>query len=65
MLLQHSRTALRQDGQRFRELDIVEDIPEVALVAVTLPGRLTRRTAAFRDYCSEALTPSTRSAFSL
>jgi DNA-binding transcriptional LysR family regulator len=65
MLLQHSRTAVSYEGLPYRELDIVEKVPDVALVAVTLRGRLTRRTAAFRDYCAEALKPNTRRAFSL
>jgi DNA-binding transcriptional LysR family regulator len=52
MLLQQSRTNLSYEGRAYRELDIADDVPEVALLAVTLPGRLTRRTVAFRDYCT-------------
>jgi DNA-binding transcriptional LysR family regulator len=51
MLLQRSRTSLSYEGRSYRELDIADDVPEVALLALTLPGRLTRRTVAFRDYC--------------
>jgi DNA-binding transcriptional LysR family regulator len=51
MLLQQSRTNLSYEGRPFRELDITDDVPDVALLAVTLRGRLTRRTSAFRDYC--------------
>jgi DNA-binding transcriptional LysR family regulator len=51
MLLQQSRTNLSYEGRPYRELDIADDVPDVALLAVTLPGRLTRRTSAFRDYC--------------
>ena len=53
MLLQESRTNLSYDGRPYRELDIVDDVPDVALVAATLTGRLPRRTAAFRDYCTK------------
>jgi DNA-binding transcriptional LysR family regulator len=51
MLLQQSRTNLSYEGRPYRELDIADDVPDVALLAVTLRGRLTRRTSAFRDYC--------------
>ncbi|MFY9922177.1 MAG: LysR family transcriptional regulator [Mycobacterium sp.] len=51
MLLQESRTNLSYEGRPYRELDIVDDVPDVALLAVTPSGRLPRRTAAFRDYC--------------
>jgi hypothetical protein len=54
MLLQHSRTRLSYEGRPYRELDIIDDVPEVALLAVTLPGRLTRRATAFRDHCVKA-----------
>jgi DNA-binding transcriptional LysR family regulator len=30
-----------------------DEVPAVALLAVTLHGRLARRTAAFRDYCTK------------
>src|SRR5664279_744843 len=50
MLLQQSRTNLSYEGRAYREPDVVDDVPDVALLAVTLHGRLTRRTAAFRDY---------------
>jgi DNA-binding transcriptional LysR family regulator len=53
MLLQHSRTKLSYEGLAYRELDIADDVPDVAVLAVTPPGRLTRRAAAFRDYCTE------------
>ena len=53
MLLQESRTNLSYEGRPYRELDIVDDVPDVALLAVTLTGRLPRRTAAFRDYCTK------------
>lgn len=53
ILLQQSRTNLSYEGRAYRELDIVDDVPDVALLAVTLPGRLTRRTVAFLDYCTE------------
>ena len=53
MLLQESRTNLSYEGRPYRELDIADDVPDVALLAVTLRGRLTRRTVAFRDYCTE------------
>lgn len=53
MLLQASRTNLSYEGRPYRELDITDDVPDVALVAVTTRGRLTRRTIAFRDYCVE------------
>jgi DNA-binding transcriptional LysR family regulator len=59
MLLQQSRTNLSYDGLAYRELDIDDDVPDVALVAVTLRGRLPRRTLAFRDYCTELLGAST------
>jgi DNA-binding transcriptional LysR family regulator len=52
MLLQQSRTTLSYEGLAYRELDIADDVPDVALLAVTPRGRLTRRTAAFRDYCT-------------
>ncbi|HEV7839567.1 MAG TPA: LysR substrate-binding domain-containing protein [Gemmatimonadaceae bacterium] len=52
MLLQQSRTSLSYEGRSYRELDIADDVPDVALLALTLPGRLTRRTIAFRDYCT-------------
>ncbi|MGY4648820.1 LysR family transcriptional regulator [Mycobacterium sp. URHB0021] len=53
MLLQQSRTNLSYEGLPYRELDIADDVPAVALLAVTLHGRLARRTAAFRDYCTK------------
>jgi DNA-binding transcriptional LysR family regulator len=53
MLLQQSPINLSYEGRPYRELDIVDDVPNVALVAVTPAGRLPRRTAAFRDYCTE------------
>lgn len=53
MLLQQSRTNLSYEGRAYRELEITDDVPDVALQAVTLPGRLARRTLAFRDYCTE------------
>jgi DNA-binding transcriptional LysR family regulator len=53
MLLQHSPTNVSYEGRAFRELDIAEDVPEVALLAVTERGHLTRRTVAFRDYCTK------------
>jgi len=53
MLLQQSRTTLSYEGLAYRELDIADDVPDVALLAVTPRGRLTRRTAAFRDYCTK------------
>jgi DNA-binding transcriptional LysR family regulator len=53
MLLQESRTNLSYEGRPFRELDITDDVPDVTLLAVTLRGRLTRRTVAFRDYCTD------------
>jgi DNA-binding transcriptional LysR family regulator len=53
MLLQHSRTKVSYEGRAYRELDIAEDVPEVALLAVTERDHLTRRTIAFRDYCTE------------
>ena len=56
MLLQQSRTDLSYEGRAYRELDIDEDVPDVALLAVTLTGRLTRRTIAFCDYCTKHLT---------
>lgn len=52
MLLQQSRTNLSYEGLPYRELDIADGVPAVALLAVTLHGRLARRTAAFRDYCT-------------
>lgn len=56
VLLQQSRTDLSYEGRAYRELDVAEDVPDVALLAVTLPGRLTRRTIAFRDYCTKHFT---------
>jgi DNA-binding transcriptional LysR family regulator len=56
MLLQQSRTDLSYEGRAYRELDVAEDVPDVALLAVTLPGRLTRRTLAFRDYATKHFT---------
>ncbi len=53
MLLQESRTNLSYEGRPYRELDIVDDVPNVALLAVTLRERLPRRTTAFRDYCTK------------
>jgi DNA-binding transcriptional LysR family regulator len=53
MLLQHSRSDVSYEGRAYRELDVAEYVPDVALLAVTLPGRLTRRTIAFRDFCTE------------
>ena len=53
MLLQQSRSDRTYQGRTYRELDVAENVPDVALLAVTLPGRLTRRTIAFRDYCTE------------
>jgi DNA-binding transcriptional LysR family regulator len=53
MLLQQSRTNLSYEGRAYRELDITDAVPDVALLAVTLRGRLTRRTVAFRNYCTE------------
>ncbi|OCB27856.1 hypothetical protein A5675_09775 [Mycobacterium malmoense] len=53
MLLQQSRSDLSYEGWSYRELDVAEQVPDVALLAVTLPGRLTRRTIAFRDYCTK------------
>jgi DNA-binding transcriptional LysR family regulator len=53
MLLQQSRTNLSYEGRAYRELDITDAGPGVALLAVTLRGRLTRRTVAFRNYCTE------------
>ncbi|MFG1929227.1 LysR family transcriptional regulator [Mycobacterium sp. NPDC048908] len=53
MLLQQSRTKLSYEGRAYRELDIADDVPHVAVVAVTPRGRLTRRTAAFCDYCTK------------
>jgi DNA-binding transcriptional LysR family regulator len=53
MLLQQSPINLSYEGRPYRELDIVDDVPDVALVAVTPTGRLPRRTAAFRDYCTK------------
>jgi DNA-binding transcriptional LysR family regulator len=53
MLLQQSRINVSYEGRAYRELDITEDVPEVALLAVTERGHLTRRTVAFRDYCME------------
>jgi len=58
MLLQQSRTNLSYEGRAYRELDIADDVPDVALLAVTLRGRLTRRTVAFRDYCTELFAAS-------
>jgi DNA-binding transcriptional LysR family regulator len=52
MLLQRSRTNVSYEGLPYRELNITDDVPAVALLAVTLHGRLARRTAAFRDYCT-------------
>jgi hypothetical protein len=40
-------------GRPYRELEIADDVPDVALLAVTLRGRLTRGTVAFGDYCAE------------
>jgi len=56
MLLQQSRTDLSYEGRAYRELDIDEDVPDFALLAVTLTGRLTRRTIAFCDYCTKHFT---------
>jgi DNA-binding transcriptional LysR family regulator len=53
MLLQQSRTKLSYEGLAYRELDIADDVPHVAVVAVTPRGRMTRRTAVFRNYCTE------------
>jgi DNA-binding transcriptional LysR family regulator len=53
MLLQQSRTNLSYEGRAYRELDIADDVPDVALVVVTLAERLPRRTVAFRDYCTK------------
>ena len=53
MLLQQSRTKLSYEGRAYRELDIADEVPDVALLAVTLRGRLTRRTVACLDYCTE------------
>jgi hypothetical protein len=53
MLLQESPINLSYEGRPYRELDIVDDVPNVAMLAVTLTGRLPRRTAAFRDYCTK------------
>jgi len=53
MLLQQSRTTLSYEGLPYRELDLADEVPAVALLAVTLHGRLARRTAAFRDYCTK------------
>ena len=58
MLLQQSRTNLSYEGRAYRELDIADDVPDVALLAVTLRGRLTRRTVAFLDYCTELFAAS-------
>jgi hypothetical protein len=58
MLLQQSRTNLSYEGRAYRELDITDDVPDVALLAVTLGGRLTRRTVAFRDYCTKVFSAS-------
>jgi DNA-binding transcriptional LysR family regulator len=58
ILLQQSRTNLSYEGRAYRELDIVDDVPDVALLAVTLRGRLTRRTVAFLDYCTELFAAS-------
>ena len=58
MLLQQSRTNLSYEGRAYRELDITDDVPDVALLAVTLRGRLTRRTVAFRDYCTKVFSAS-------
>ena len=60
MLLQESRTNLSYEGRPYRELDIVDDVPDVALLAVTLRGRLPRRTAAFRDYCTKHFAAAVR-----
>jgi len=54
MLLQQAHNTLSYEGLAYRELDIADVVPAVALLAVTLPDRLTRRTVAFRDYCMEA-----------
>jgi DNA-binding transcriptional LysR family regulator len=51
VLLQQSQTKLSYEGRAYRELDIVDNVPEVALLVVTPRGRLTRRAVAFRDYC--------------
>ena len=53
MLLQHSSASASHDGRPYRELDITEDVPEVALLAVTERGHPTRRTVAFLDYCTK------------
>ncbi|MGB6587865.1 MAG: hypothetical protein WBE93_18115, partial [Pseudolabrys sp.] len=58
MLLQQSRTNLSYEGWAYRELDIADDVPDVALLAVTLRGRLTRQTVAFLDYCTELFAAS-------
>jgi DNA-binding transcriptional LysR family regulator len=56
LLVQHSATGLSYEGRPYRELDVVDDVPDVAVLAVTLRGRLPRRTIAFRDYCATAFT---------
>ena len=56
MLLQESRTGFSYEGLAYRELDIADDVPDVAILAVVLRGRLSRRTAAFRDYCTRLFT---------
>ncbi len=58
MLLQHSRTKLSYEGLPYLELDIADDVPDVAVLVVTPRGRLTRRAAAFRDYCTELFAAS-------
>ncbi len=59
MLLQQSRTKLSYEGRPYRELDIGDDVPDVAVVAVTPRGRLTRRTTVFRDYCMNLFASGT------
>jgi DNA-binding transcriptional LysR family regulator len=58
MLLQQDRTNLSYEGRVYRELDIADEVPDVALLAVTLRGRPTRRIVAFLDYCTELFAPS-------
>lgn len=56
MLLQQSRSKLSYEGRAYRELEIADDVPDVAVLAVTPRGRLTRRTAAFLDYSTNLFT---------
>lgn len=54
ILLQQATNRISYEGLPYVSLPIIEDIPSIVVVLIALPGRLTRRAQAFRDYCDGA-----------